>query len=367
MRAGFAAVAVAAVAIVAFPRLRPALQAGVAGAFGVLGLVNGAMHVGHLRAGDGVAGGDLTGVAAALAGAVLVALAVAVPVLRRREPRRRAVARAVAVPAVLAGLVFFVVPVSIAIVDTHKWREPIGPAPAGWQDVASADVHGWYHPSRTGAAVLVVHGGGGDREGAFRHAELFAERGYGVLVFDAPGRGESAGEPNGWGWNWRPAVDHALDWLERQPGVDSARVAGLGLSTGADVLFGVAADRDLAAVVADGAAATRWEDARRIDTPPLEAASGWVMLQAVGLFTGDEPPPPLADTVARIREPLLLVSAGTTGERDYNALYGSGPAGGPVEHWNLPGVAHTEGLQDEPDAYARRVLGFVGRAVSASP
>ena len=259
-------------------------------------------------------------------------------------------------------LLLFVLPVSLAIIDTHKWREPIGPAPAGWQDVATSDVHGWYHPSRTGAAVLVLHGGNGDREGAFRHAELFAEHGYGVLVYDEPGRGKSGGEPNGWGWNWRPAADRALDWLERQPGVDRTRVAGFGLSTGADVLLDLAADRDLAAVVGDGAAATSWEDGRRIGTPPLEAAVGWVMFQSIGLFSGDDQPRPLADRAARITEPLLLVSAGTSAERDFSALYARS-ARGPAEHWNLPGVVHTDGLDAEPDAYARRVLGFVGRAL----
>jgi hypothetical protein len=45
---------------------------------------------------------------------------------------------------------------------------------------------GWYRPSRNGAAVLLVHGGGGDRSGPLRHARMLARHGDGVLLYDAP-------------------------------------------------------------------------------------------------------------------------------------------------------------------------------------
>src|SRR3954454_1890648 len=76
--AAVVATTVAVGALVAFPRLRPGLRSGVALVLGILALVNGAMHVAHVVV-DEPGAGALTGVLAAAAGAVLVALGVAIP------------------------------------------------------------------------------------------------------------------------------------------------------------------------------------------------------------------------------------------------------------------------------------------------
>ena len=106
-----------------------------------------------------------------------------------------------------------IAPLGLAIVETHKWRDPIGSPPsAAYDEVAfqasdGLDIAGWYRPSRNGATVIVVHGGGSDREDSTAHAELLAKHGYGVLLYDSRGRGESDGAPNGYGWTgartWR--------------------------------------------------------------------------------------------------------------------------------------------------------------------
>ena len=355
-------------AIAAFPSLRPGLRAGVAGLLGVLGVANGAMHVGHVRA-DALAGADLTGLLAVPAALALLGLAAAIPFLHRGErPGRRWPARAVAVPTALLALLFVVVPLAMAVVDSHKWREPIPAAPRGYEPVAfdatdGLRLRGWFHPSRNGATVLLVHGGNGDRTGALAHARVLERHGYGVLVYDARGRGESEGSPSGYGWGWSKDVEGALDYLARRADVDPARIAGLGLSTGADALLEVAADRpELAAVVADGAAAMSWQDAQRLGGPSPEEAAGWVMFQAIDVLTGEPRPRVLEDRVAAMKAPLLLISADRAAEYDFTSLYAAA-AGGPVEHWNLPGSTHTRGLQDRPAEYERRVLAFLGAAL----
>ncbi len=92
------------------------------------------------------------------------------------------------------------------------------------------ELAGWYRRSRNRAAVVVVHGGGGDRTGAVAHAELLARHGFGVLVYDSRGRGESDGSPVGFGWGWPKDVAGALAFLrERErPDVDPERIGGLG-------------------------------------------------------------------------------------------------------------------------------------------
>ena len=364
--AALTALLVGGMALVSWPSLRPGVRAGVAATLGALGLANGAMHVAHVHA-DAVAASDVTGVLAAVAGLALIGLGAAVPFVHRGEraasARTRWRNRALAVPVCFVALVLLVAPVGMAIVDSHKWREPIPPAPAGYEPVtfSASDglrLRGWFHPSRNGATVLVVHGGNGDRTGAMAHARLLAREGYGVLVYDARGRGESEGSPSGFGWGLSDDVEGALRYLVARADVDPARIAGFGISTGADLLLEVAADHpELAAVATDGAAAMTWQDGRRIGGPALESAAGWVTFQAIGVLTGADRPAVLEDRVAQMRAPLLLISAGGSAEHDFNVLY-ERAAGSPVEHWNMPAVEHTRGLRDRPEEYERRVAAF---------
>ena len=84
---------------------------------------------------------------------------------------------------------------------------------------------------------------------------------------------------------------------------------------------------------------------------------GWVMFKTIEVLSGDPPPPPLEDRVADIRQPLLMVSAGTAEEYEFGVLYDR--AGGPnVEHWNLPRAGHTAAVSQDRRALrgARRGL-----------
>jgi hypothetical protein len=340
-------------AIAAFGAMRPGARAVTAFFFGALAMVNGGMHVTHF---SGVA--DVTGVAALGAGAVLIGLAAAVA-WRHRRPRHWAI-RVLSVPAAIVVLFYTLLPLGIGISETHKYRRPIGPAPAGYRDVAfrAADgvrLSGWYRPTRNGATVLVLHGGGGDRTGAAAHARMVARHGYGVLLWDARGRGRSEGTQNAYGWGWSRDVAGALAFLKRRPEVDPARIGGLGLSTGADVLVEAAGQRhDLHAVVADGAAAESFADWQRLQgttalTPFLAAE-----FAAVRVTSGGHPGPPLAEMVERAHAPLLLISSGTAEERAFNRHYARLA---PVAHWNLPHAGHTAGLREAP-GYEARVSAF---------
>ena len=371
--AGAISIAAALGGIAAFPSLRPGLRSALALAFGGLACVNGVLHLVHVG-GDGPADGDVTGVLALAAGAVLVGLAAFIPWHHRGERAtsapRRWLRRALVAIAGFAAVLFVLGPVSLGIIETHKWREPIGPPPSpAYRDVTfrasdGLELAGWYRPSHNGAAVLVVHGGGGDRTGAVAHAEMLARHGYGVLVYDARGRGESDGSPNGFGWDWRKDVAGALALLRRQPDVDPHRIGAVGLSTGADVLIEVAAQRgDLAAVVADGAAAESFEDWHRLRGNDLGLPSGWVMFTTIRVLTGDPPAPALEDLVARIEAPTLLISAGKAEERDFNVLYDK--VGNPaVEHWNLPDAHHTDAIREHPREYERRVVTFLDKELT---
>jgi hypothetical protein len=360
-------VAGAAGAIAPFPRVRPSLRALLAFVFAVLATVNGAMHVQHVRV-DTLAHSDLTGILAAGAGAVLAGLAVAILWRHRRAGSPRVWAqRVLAAPALLLGVFMVLGPIALGIVEVHKWREPIGKPPgAGYEEVAfrssdGLELTGWYHASSNGATVLLVHGGNGDRQGPSDHARMLVRHGYGVLLYDSRGRGHSEGSPNSFGWDWRHDVAGALAYLEGRPDVDAQRIGALGLSTGADVLVEVAPDRrDLKAIVADGAAAETWEDWHRLRGTDLGMIQGAAMFGTIGVLSGDPPSPTLEDRVADIRQPTLLVSAGTAEEFEFNVMYDR--VGNPrVEHWNLPQVGHTAAVRQAAAAYEQRVTAFFDR------
>jgi hypothetical protein len=363
------ALAGAAAAIYAFPRVRPSARALIAFLFAVLATVNGAMHVQHVRV-DRLAESDLTGILAAAAGVVLAGLAVAV-LWRHRRPGSRKVwaQRVLAVPALLTACFLVVGPSAMGIVEVHKWREPIGPPPgAGYEDAAfrasdGLKLTGWYHPSANGAAVLLVHGGNGDRQGAARHARMLVRHGYGVLLYDSRGRGHSEGSTNGYGWDWDHDVDGAIAYLERRPDVEPGRIGALGLSTGADVIVAAAPDHpELKAVVADGTAAGGYEDWHRLRGDEAGVIPGLALFGTIRVLSGEPAPPALQDRLAEIRRPTLLVSTGTAEEAEFGELYArvDNPA---VDVWQLPEAGHTAALRQFPALYERRVTDLFDRAL----
>ena len=212
--------------------------------------------------------------------------------------------------------------------------------------------------------MLGDHGSGGSRERVVRHVEMLARHGYGVLALDLPGNGESEGHSNGLGDNAQPALDAALGWLSRRPDVDPDRIAGFGLSLGAEVLIERASkDERLRAIVADGA--TRPQDAQDVLDPSVpERVTGWLALAGVQAVSGMEPSKSLKPMIGKIApRPVLLVAAGgfeqeIPANRQYKAR------GGPTtELYEPPDAGHTGGLRKHPAEYERRTIAFLDRAL----
>ena len=96
--------------------------------------------------------------------------------------------------------------------------------------------------------------------------------------------------------------------------------------------------------------------------PPFYLA----MYTAARVFSGEAPGEPLKEAVAKVSPtPLLLISTGGNlpVERDFNRIYAEA-AREPVDVWELPEVNHTAAIRERPDAYERRVVGFLESALS---
>jgi hypothetical protein len=356
--AALAPIAVAVLAAVAYPRLRPGLRAAIALVFGLLALVAGMIALGGAQA-ESLSGSEWTGLLLLPAGAMLVGLAVWVPWRERgrwASTRRRLwLNRGVALVAVPLLLFFVVVPIGAALWTTHKFRTPIGTFSVPHRDVSfrtsdGLTLSGWYVPSRNGAAVLIVHGGGGSRDGARTHAALLARAGYGVLLYDARGRGKSEGDTEANGWTWGRDVGAAIAWLERRPDVEPGRIGALGPSTGADVLVEAAARRhDIRAIVADGSTARSLDDTSRIAhggdlfTLPF----WWAQYTAARVVTGAGPAAPLAELAARVRPTgILFIASSWSIERSAAPIYARA-AGEPGDLWEVD-AGHTQGSRRTP-------------------
>ena len=97
---------------------------------------------------------------------------------------------------------------------------------------------GWYVPSRNGAAVIAFPG----RNGPQAHTRMLARHGYGVLLFDRRGQGESEGDPHAMGWEGEKDIKAGIAFLQRRPDVDPERIGGLGLSVGGELMLHAAAE-----------------------------------------------------------------------------------------------------------------------------
>ena len=258
-----ASLAFVAALSLAYGVLRPSLRAAVAFAAGALSLVGAAIAIADARW-NGFAAHQLPAFALAAGGTALLAAAV---LALRSKPRVSGARRAVRwgltfIATVLVGY-YAVVPIGAALWLTGKPRVAVRTLAVPHENVALRTADGvrlaaWYVPSRNGAAIVLVHGGGGDRDGLKLHATMLARHGYGVLLYDERGRGDSGGRSNGFGWDWPADVRASVDFLERR-GI--RQIGVLGLSTGAEVAITAAAeDPRVAAVVADGAEARTLDD-----------------------------------------------------------------------------------------------------------
>jgi hypothetical protein len=168
-------------------RLPRSLAAAVALLLGVLALAGGL-----------IARSDLLVAAGLLY--LIAGLAQGWGVNRGRRPARAWTNRSLTAAGALLVAFFVVYPTLLAVDYLGKSRAAINEASLGLRHERVAfpasdgvRLSGWYVPSRNGAAIVLVHGGGGDRQGTVRHARMLAKAGYGVLLYDARGRGESAG------------------------------------------------------------------------------------------------------------------------------------------------------------------------------
>ncbi len=230
-----------------------------------------------------------------------------------------------------------------------------------------AVLRGWYAPGASRAAVILTHGTGDDRASMLHEARALSAAGFGVLLFDWPGCGESEGKVQ-LGDSERRALRSAIEWLSARGDVDAQRIGALGFSIGGYVTAQVAAvDPRLAAIVLiatpgdllkttlyqyqrfgplsqwPALLADRWSGARIEQQLPKDLARGMKPRPVLMIGCSEDPVVP----------PDLL-----------RELYTALPE--PKQLWMVPGAQHGRVYELAPQEYPRRLVEFFRSALLGS-
>ena len=351
------------------------LRASVSLLFGVFSLVSGLVALDRVNV-EGTSAGGLVGIMPLVAGATLVVLGVwtAWHYRRRGGPLGRTVLRRglIAVAALLV-IYWLVLPVSLAIIATERPAWPIRDVDLGRpkQDVTLVTRDGvklsaWYVPSLNHAAIVTF-----PRETTIPQARMLVRNGYGVLLVDPRGYGDSEGDPNAYGWGSTRDIDAAVGWLRRRPDVQKRRIGGLGLSMGGEQMLEAAArNPGLKAVVSEGAGIRSIREAAlEKSLSPLERVLAYpqdlAQTVSVWLLGGDTVPMSLRTAAILIGpRPVFFIYGGhgQEAEKSVNPVYYRS-AFAPKSIWKVPGAAHTQGIETQPKEYERLVVGFFNKAL----
>jgi uncharacterized protein len=352
-----------------YGRIRAGARATIALLLGFFGVLVGTEAVAYGRT-VGLSGDDYTGVLSIAAGLLLLGVG-AVTLWRSRKTHDRVWWRWVRRAALAAGAVVvttaFLLPVALAYVVTHALRAEVPKADLGapYEEVEfrTSDglrLKGWYIESKNGAAVISFPG----RASSQKRAKILARHGYGVLLFDRRGEGESEGDPNLFGWQGERDVHAAVAFLQQRPDVDPERIGGIGLSVGGEIMMEAAAESSaLKAIVTEGGSGRSVRDwAANRDEPWTAVPSLLLSTTATAVFTNNLPPRSLKSLAPKIHGAVFFVYGehGQPAEESTNrAFYAA--AVGPKEIWEVPGSGHMKGIEAQPEEYERRIVSFFDR------
>lgn len=269
--------------------------------------------------------------------------------------------------------------VAPSIMATNVPRPAIGANPASKgltyesPTLVTADgirLAAWYVPSESRAAVVLLHGAGSTRSSVLDEAAVLAAHGFGVLLVDARGHGESDGRAMDFGWYGDRDIEAATRFLAGRADVDPERIAVMGMSMGGEEALGASGDNPLIkAVVAEGATSRS-----AADKEWLSDEYGWrgvvqEQIERVQDFVTDALTSASAPISNRRAVELsgttcyLIIAAGTVEDEIHAAEYVAAAAPDRVETWTVPGSGHTAALRTAPQEWERRVIAFLTSAL----
>ena len=230
---------------------------------------------------------------------------------------------------------------------------------------------GWYIPSRNRAAVILLHGYGGNRLEMIHRAATLANRGYGVLLYDQRASGTSEGEFRSFGWYDVYDVPAAMTVVQSQDSIEPGCIGLLGFSQGGQIALRAAAEMpQIKAIVAEEPGFATLQD-----LPPLTSLEEhWIVFnyqlgfKGLEWRTGVSAPSGVVEALARIApRPTLLIAAGPQEEMGYRLpVRYYRLASEPKALWHVPEARHGQIPEMQPKEYEDRIVTFFDETLLAN-
>ncbi len=245
-----------------------------------------------------------------------------------------------------------------------------------WESVTFPSTDGlrlgaWFippDPASDGSTIIFVHGLGSNRGGLLDQADMLVEAGYGALLIELRGHGQSEGETTTFGYTEVNDVQGAVDFLESRPEVNAERLGLVGESLGAATAVQATARIPEIDVLVEESSFTTLEDnvaegVRVIaGLPPFPFAPLMVYFgsQEAGLDIGLVRP---VDDIARIAPRPVLIIHGRQDElvpvESAMSLYAA--AGEPKQLYIIEGAGHYPLIESEPQVFRDTLVGFFAK------
>lgn len=240
-----------------------------------------------------------------------------------------------------------------------------------FQSGSGADIHGWFvDAAGHSAAMVLLHGSGGDRTSMLRRARFLHAAGYMTLMIDFRCHGESVAEQRTWGWRESRDATAAVAWVRnRFPGI---KVGVLGTSLGGAAALLAKKELGSDAIVAESV----FGDLRKAIWNRVDMRLGSLAADCLSPFLSMQVPLRVhvnLDDVSPVRAsssvpcPVFVIH----GERDRHACIDEGRAifdacpNPGKQWWEVKSAGHVDLCRDQGAEYEQRVLAFLDRVLRA--
>jgi alpha-beta hydrolase superfamily lysophospholipase len=228
----------------------------------------------------------------------------------------------------------------------------------------------WYSPSQNKAAVILLHGYKADRSTMLPIAAMLIRHGYGVIMPDFRGHGESEGERITFSHDEVRDVEAAYQYLLNRSEVDPQRIGLLGNSMGSATALLYAAENPAIKAVVAQSPYTTVEDmvqanVRRLGFPafPLAPMMSFFIERKLGFSV---------ETIAPIRHigqispraVFILMGGKDTWVNPEGGQQLYAAAGEPRELWFDSEMGHLEFHEKRAAEFEERVVAFFDRYLS---
>ena len=225
---------------------------------------------------------------------------------------------------------------------------------------AGLTLFGRFFPGRNKAAVLLVHDLGQANQDMLFYAEILANAGFGIFMFDLRAHGSSDSDTSTNGLCEAEDISGAVDYLLHRIDVNGQRIGALGIGLGAQaVLHGALQTENIRAIVLEGLEPSALPDhgGRQQSLQGfLATPANWLYYRFYQWMCGCKSPGVLEIIGGLSPHPLLLIASGAQ-DIVFNRLFYQA-AGEPKELWELPQGEHGAAILTDSQAYIQRVTEF---------